>query len=153
MNEVITLEARNTLFQKTVAAATAKLQTKAVKLAIDIMQSYPEYSSEWIQCKKYDYGMDEARENQIKPAQYTFRVLDPNEKYETRVISPEDVAQAIPQLWMMVTAGTIHLCGLTAGTIHLCGLTDETFWDAGSWDSEASDALLQVYFYGETVYG
>lgn len=143
MNEVITVEARNALFQKTLVAATAKLQTKAVKLAIDIMQSYPEYSSEWISCIKYDYGMDEAGENQIKPAQYTFRVLDPNEKYETRVISPEDVAQAIPQLWMMVTAGTIHLCGLT----------DENFWDAGSWDSEATDALLQVYFYGETIYG
>ena len=145
MNEVITLEARNTLFQKTVAAATAKLQTKAVKLAIDIMQSYPEYSSEWIRCSAYDYGMDEARENQIKPAQYTFKVEGPDSegKFVTRVISPEDVAQAIPQLWMMVTAGTIHLCGLT----------DETFWDAGSWDSEASDALLQVYFYGETVYG
>ena len=143
MNEVITVEARNALFQKTLVAATAKLQAKAVKLAIEIMQNYPEYSSEWIRCINYDYGMDEARENQIKPAQYTFRVLDPDEKPETRVISPEEVAQAIPQLWMMVTAETIHLCGLT----------DETFWDAGSWDSEATDALLQVYFYGETVYG
>lgn len=146
MNEVITVEARNALFQKTLVAATAKLQVKAIKLAIDLMQNYPDYSSEWIRCVKFDYGMDEAHENQIKPAQYTFKVSDKEtdcDKFETRVISPEEVATAIPQLWMMVTAGTIHLCGVT----------DETFWDAGSWDSEATDALLQVYFYGETVYG
>jgi hypothetical protein len=145
MNEVITQEDRNLKFVSLAQEVAVKLQAKATKLAIDIMQSYPEYSSDWIRCCAYDYGMDEKMEKQLKPAQYTFKVEDPDSegKFITRVVSPEEVAAAIPQLWMMVTAEKIFLCGLS----------DTNFWDPCSWDSEASDALLQLYFYGETVFG
>ena len=146
MNKTITIAERLNQLKTITAEEAAGLNAKAVKLAYEIMQSYPEYGSEWIHCSKYDYGMNADMERQVKQATYTFKVSDQEsdcEEYETRTITPEDVAEAVPTLLDLVKGKKIHLCGLTSNS----------FWDAGCWDSEATDALLQVYFYGETVYG
>lgn len=119
---------------------------EAVELTTAIMQSYPECSSDWIRCCKFDYGMDEAMENQIKPASYTFKVSDPEtdcEKFNTKTVSPEDVATIVPTFKKM----------LDEKKIHICGLTSNNFWDPCSWDSDATDCLMQLFFYKEIVYG
>jgi hypothetical protein len=147
MLPVITNEVWAQKFAALSAKAGAKLQELAAELATELMDNYPEYSSEWIQCKSWDYGMDPAMEKHIRPGSFTFAVADPDEGdcevYETRVVTQADVATALPAFWMAVTAGLLNPGGIGS----------RNFWDPSDWDSDALDCLMQYYFYGDVVYG
>ena len=41
---------------------------------------------------------------------------------------------------------------VAAEDLHV-GLDLESIWDTCNWDAAAMDALLQLYFYGEVVFG
>jgi hypothetical protein len=142
-NSIPTIESRVTACKDLVASVQTALMAKSVKLATEVMQNFPEANTDWIRCTEYDYGLGEDGETVLRPAKYTFRVCNKDgDGRWTRVVTPAEVAEAIPQMWMMVLAGVIKPYGLPA----------DNFWGPCNWDADCIDILMQLYFYGEIVY-
>ena len=120
---------------------TNAIAMKAKDVAFEVLQNYPEASSEWIRCTHYaEYNIPDCKSYTLK-----FRTLDgihDDENFQSREANTDDVAQAVVTMFMLVVAGELHV-GLDAGS----------FWEADEWDAIAIDCLMQIHFYGEVVYG
>jgi hypothetical protein len=115
-----------------------RMQANARKLVAEILMNMPDYSTEWIRCKKWDYDK----------GTYVFKVEDPDEEgtFVEHEVTVDEVAQAVPLLYIQVNANPSWMQAN-------CGMDPGDFFDAGCWDLIATDILMQTYFYGTTVFG
>ena len=100
----------------------------AIQVAQEILQNYPEYSTESLTCTSYDYV------NGI----YSF--ID-GEENKTYTVTVEDVAQTIKILMSKMLDGKRFF---------------QDYWDyndLGSYDLEVVDMILQFTIFGSVVYG
>jgi len=102
------------------------------KVAKEILKNYPEYSSEWIQCIKWEYDIP----------RYTFSVENPDTgKHEERIIDDmEKVGESAKRVADLHKNNKLHFFGYQ-------------YDDLGSYDAEIVDAIIQYYFYEDLIYG
>ena len=92
------------------------------KLGAEIIQNYPEYSSEHISCCRWSEDT------------YEFLVENPDtESHEKMSVTGADIAHEIPGF--------------------ISKYRTRSYLDACAWDSEDTDMLMQLHFYGEVVFG
>jgi|GEM_PF-5626658 len=95
-------------------------------MAKDIMENYPEYSSSYLLCDKWDY------DNGI------FRFYD-TEEDKRYTVTLSDVAAALPKFERLVLEGRLKFYELELG-------------DVGSYDAFVTDAIVQIAIFGEVIY-
>jgi len=118
-----------------------RMEERCLGLAREVIQNYPEYSSEWIRCTNWGKQAEGTYYQKM-----TFKVSDQEtdcERFDEKVIDVDTLAPAVFALWLQNEAGTMRV---------MYNKGDD-FWDGGNWDANSTDLLLQVYFYGEVVYG
>ena len=115
------------------------------KLCMEVIQNYPEYSSEWIQCTKWgDY------ESCMR-----FRIDDPD-------YTEDNTADA----WFSCTIGNDEECthsfdDMAEALKKMCHIHIDTPYrfcnwnphNEGTYDAEVLDALMQMTFLNDVVYG
>lgn len=112
-------------------------RAKSLVLAQEVLDNYPECSSDWIRCT--DWG---SKANGTYYKKMDFRVEVNDGVYETRVVTPELLAESVLKFWVYQEAGM--------------GLGDayapSDFWDSGTWDQNSFDSLMQFHFWGKVIY-
>jgi hypothetical protein len=119
-----------------------KMVQRANKLAVGVVQNYPESNHEWVRCTDWGKEADGTYYKVMK-----FLVESPiNEgQFEERVVDVEkDLAPAALSLWLQYEAGMVN---------PFYGYKPRSFWEEADWDAPALDVLMQVHFYGEVVFG
>jgi hypothetical protein len=102
---------------------------KYMQLAKDIMENYPEYSF-CVRCIGWDY----------KKGSYLFLDEEDGKQYTVTV---DQVAKALPKVKQLLADKKLFLDGIHSG--------DESFFDAGNWDSIATDAAVQIVLFNEVI--
>ena len=115
--------------------ASTAIAEKGEALVKELTDNFPEYArEEHIYCTGWKYDEDV----------FTFQVENlETQEHEEKVISSKDLSKVFPLFFMSVVAGELDVSGIDL----------ENIWDAGSWDADALDCMLQLYFYGELVFG
>lgn len=99
-----------------------------VKLAEEVMQNYPEYSSLSLQCTDWNY----------EGGRYLFE--EDTESVE-HVVTHASMAKGLELYHLMIQNGQWR------------GDKPDDFWDAGAWDAITTDIALQLSLFGEVIYG
>ena len=105
---------------------------KLRKLANDIMENYPEYSSSYLQCVSWKY----------KEGKFKF-INDEDGK--TYTVTTEQVEKALPKFIQGVFENKWKFCGLSADNI--------LEFDAGDWDADIIDGVVQLVIFNDIIYG
>jgi hypothetical protein len=106
---------------------------KLKKLANEIMENYPEYSAgNCLQCVSYKY----------KTGKFTFIDVAEDKEYH---ITTDDIAKTLPKFIEGIVKGEWKFYGFD-GTIVLR-------LDARDYDSDATDAVVQLAIFGDIIYG
>ena len=103
---------------------------KIEKLIREVMENMPEYSIS-LDCGMWDY----------KGCKYRFQDFESCEVYH---VDLEKLLKGYTIMRQKIADGKLH-CGLT--------LDDATWFDGGSWDAGAVDALVQCAIFGDVIYG
>lgn len=105
---------------------------KIKALAKDIMDCYPEYSSPTLQCVSWKY----------KDGKFKFVDVEEDKEYTVTI---DDVSKAIP----------IFIIGVMEGKWKFCGLSPDNILelDAGNWDADIVDAVVQIAIFKDVIYG
>lgn len=114
--------------------------TLAEELAFDLLQSYPEVSSEWIKCVNWaGYNVPDCTDYSLD-----FKCLDGTNDdgiYYPRTVNTKDMVTAVLAMHDRVKNEKWRVVSL------------DRFWDADEWDAIAIDCLMQIHFYGDVIYG
>jgi len=105
---------------------------KLKELANDIMQNYPEYSSPTLECTHWKYT----------EGKFKFLDVEENKTYDVTI---DDIIKALPKFIDGVLKGTWKFYGMD-GTQVLC-------LDAGDYDSDMTDAVVQLAIFNDIIYG
>jgi hypothetical protein len=105
---------------------------KIKDLAQDIMENYPEYSSPSLQCISWKY----------KDGIYKF--ID-EETEKTYTVTIGQIEKTLPKFIQGVMEGRWKFYGLNADNI--------LEFDAGSWDADIVDGVVQLAIFGDIIYG
>lgn len=107
------------------------------KDAFEILQNYPDYNSEWIRCKKWGYN------DGIENLNMEFVVEYPDNSIAVETVKHSDLPSVVfsmRELAHKVIDGKLGFYGYE-------------FNDLGTYDAIVLDAVMQLYFFGEVVYG
>ncbi len=104
---------------------------EAEVLVREVMQSYPEYSTPYLVCTSYDYDKG------------IYEFLD-EEEDKSYTLEIEKLKVAVNLLLQFVGEG--KLPGIARSIL-------PDVMDAGNWDADCTDALVQVAIFGEVIYG
>ena len=105
---------------------------KLKELANDIMQNYPEYSSPSLHCTNWKY----------KEGKYKFVDIEENKTY---VVTIDDIVKALPKFIDGIMKGRWKFCGFDGTTVLRL--------DGGDYDSDSTDAVIQLAIFGDVIYG
>ena len=108
------------------------IQYDAEKLISEIMQNYPEASASYLQCTSWHY----------KECRFTFQDMETGCAY--KLDKPRLVGALETMLNDMFTKNALP--GIRKYVMR-------DFTDAGNWDAEATDALVQYAIFGKVIYG
>ena len=106
------------------------------KLTKDILQNYPDYSTEWIKCIYWKY--DDMDDFELK-----FEVDYPDDDIKVMIVTNKelpDVINAAKKLAHLHIDNEVSLYGYK-------------FDDPGSYDLIVLDCVMQLYFFNNIVYG
>ena len=105
---------------------------KIRQLAKDIMDCYPEYSSPSLQCVSWKY----------KDEKFKFVDVEEDKEYTVTI---DDVVKAIP----------VFIIGVMTGKWKFYGLSSDNILelDAGNWDADVVDAVVQLVIFKDVIYG
>ena len=113
------------------ANMTVSITFDADKLIDDVMSNYPEYSSPSLSCYGWKY----------KECVYLFEDREEDTQYKlTRV----ELRKGLEVMFNLMAAG--ELPGIARNVM-------PDFQNAGNWDMDAADALVQCAIFGEVRYG
>ena len=98
----------------------------------EMLQNYPEYSTEYLRCIKYDYDNNH----------YEFKILNPADQhtYITRKLDIDIAAFAANWFAHQHVDGNLNYIGYE-------------YNDVGTYDADVVDAIVQKALLGDIVYG